>query len=674
MALLFSDKLLAPTKKDKFSFSTCSFFFFLILLFFAEGYAQTKVDSLKQLLQTQLSSEEQIKIEIEIVNKLIQSDPKSADPYLDILEKKLDFNDNTEFLILYYYAKSIRHRQKRNLDEAKKDVERALIYANKGKDSLKFKAKLYNSLGAIADDDSNIKEAVKNHLIALEYAKKTKDPDLIATVLSGLGRAYLYIPETKIAKEYYERAIAIKEENKKFDSHLAVYYNNLSICFDKEKKYDSSLIYINKSIFLKKKEKDFFKLISAYNNKAYTLYLLKRYKEAETNVKLAIKIADSLNLEDETLYPYATYSEILIAQNKLDEAEIAMNKSIDLSKKYDDLYLADDNLFMLYSVYNEKGNYKKALDYFKQRSVVLDSIRAKRKRYQENKLAIEYETEKKNKAITLLNAENEINSLDLKKSRQLQITFLLTALLAFVVIALLWSRHKSKVKTDRLIKEALEKSYEKKLNDTELQALRAQMNPHFLFNCLNSINSFIIKNEQEQASEYLSKFSMLIRKVLSNSKASKVTLADELEALELYIEMEALRLDNVFEYKITIGENVEKDYLEIPPLIIQPYVENSIWHGLLHKTKGNGKLLVDIQQKEDAIICTIEDNGIGREAAEKIKNKNSIKRKFFGMNITKERLEHINEKFKDATNVTVTDLKNESGLDTGTRVVIRIAI
>ncbi|MEM7187749.1 MAG: histidine kinase, partial [Bacteroidota bacterium] len=197
-------------------------------------------------------------------------------------------------------------------------------------------------------------------------------------------------------------------------------------------------------------------------------------------------------------------------------------------------------------------------------------------------------------------------------------------------------------------------------------------NPHFLFNCLNSINSFIIKNEQEKASEYLSKFSMLIRKVLSNSKASKVTLADELEALELYIEMEALRFNNSFEHSITVGKEVEKDYLEIPPLIIQPYVENSIWHGLMHKSNGTGRLHVDIQQEDDTLICTIEDNGIGREAAGRIKSRSVVKRKSFGMNITKERLEHINEKAKDTTHVAVIDLKDANGEAAGTRVVIKI--
>lgn len=645
---------------------------FVVLSF--QNYAQSKIDSLENLLTTKLSKEEQIKVEIQIVNRLIQRDPKKADVYLTTLEEKLNSQSNTTSLVLFYYAKSIRSRQKRERDQAVKDVKNALIYANKDKDSIKFKAKLYNSLGAIADDDKNYKESIKNHLIALEYAKKTKIPKKIATVLAGLGRVYLGIPETKIAKEYYEKAIAIKLENKQFDYSLAIYYNNLSICFDNEKKYDKSLLYLDKSIALKKKNSTPFKLISAYNNKAFTLSLLKRYKKAEIFVRKSIKIADSLHLENETIYPYSTLSEILLDQNKIKEGELWMEKSITLSKKYDDLSLVEKNLDLLYKVNYEKGNYKKALNYNKRRNVVMDSIRSKRKKNEENKLAIEYQTKKKNAAIEKLSQENKIKEVELKKSKQLQLALLVTALLAIAILALLWSRYKNKRKTDELLKKAMESNFERKLADSELQALRAQMNPHFLFNCLNSINSFIIKNDQEQASEYLTKFSKLIRLVLSNSKLSKVTLANELEALKLYIEMEALRFNDKFEYKIIVDNEIEKDYIEIPPLLMQPYVENSIWHGLMHKTDALGKLLIHVKLENNNLICIIEDNGIGREAALKRKSKSAEKRKSFGMNITKERLKYINHKSKETTFVNIEDLVDQNKKSLGTRVLIKIGL
>ncbi len=652
----------------------CFVSLFLIISLVFTSRAQTKVDSLEQLLKTPLAKNEQLKIEINIVNKLLQSNPKKADSYLNILEKKINSKSSTKFLVQFYYAKSIRHRQKRKLDSARIVIKKALIYANTDKDSLEFKAKLYNSLGAIADDNDNIKEAVKNHLIALDYAKKNANPNMIATVLSGLGRAYLGVPEVEIAKDYYLKAIKIKEENNIFDSSLAIYYNNLSICFDKEKKHEQSLFYLDKSIALKKKSETPFSLISAYNNKAYTLYLLNQYKKAEKTVKKAIKIADSLQIERETIYPYATLSEILIEQGKLKEAEVVMNKSIELSKLYNNLNLAEDNLFMLYRVHYKKGNYKSALEYYEKMIVVKDSIRNKKRRFEEHKLATQYKTNQKNKEIELLSKENKISEIELKKSNQLKITFLITALLSLIVLVLLWLRYKNKAKTDALLAEAMERSFEKKLADSELQSLRAQMNPHFLFNCLNSINSFIIKNEQEQASEYLSKFSKLIRQVLNNSKASRITLANELETLELYIEMESLRFSKKFDYNISVASNVEVDYLEVPPLIIQPYVENSIWHGLMHKTEGKGKLNINITQSIDFITISVEDNGVGRDKAIKLKSKTAIKSKSYGMNITKERLKYINKNNKQLTDIEIIDLKDKKGNALGTKVVLKIGL
>lgn len=637
--------------------------------------AQVNTDSLINSLQTLVSVDEKLATRLLLSEALLESNLEKARESLDLVFSELNENSKPKFWLRYHLDESIYHRINGDVTQGLISANKALDFVDSIRDSIRFKSKIYNSLGALYDDNSNVKLSLDNHFKALRYAEAINYEAQVATICNGIGRVYLFLSEYDNAKKYYLRAIEIAERRNLYDQHLGTSYTNLSNCYDAEGKYEESLVYLEKSIQLKEKKNSFVSVIPSYNNKAYTLYLMNRLKDAETTIKKAIHLADSLAIETETMYAYSTYAEILFAQNKVEKAEQYMTTSIEMSKKNKDLYLAKYNLDLMYNIYAKKGDYKKALDFFKERSVVMDSVYNIRSRSEIEELALTYETEKKNKEIELLNTENQLNTIDLKKSRQLQIAFLIVALLAFVVMALLRSRHKNKVKTDKILKEALQKSYEKKLSDSELQALRAQMNPHFLFNCLNSINSFIIKNEQEQASEYLSKFSMLIRKVLSNSKSSKVTLANELEALELYIEMEALRFGNSFEHAINIGEHVEKDYLEIPPLIIQPYVENSIWHGLMHKTNGQGKLVVDIQQEEDMLICTIQDNGVGREAASAIKSKQgAIKRKSFGMNITKERLEHINEKHKETSHVEISDLKSESGAALGTRVIIKIAI
>ena len=622
----------------------------------------------------ELDENGRLKIAVELLDLYLEFEPKRVPDQITKIESMLDEEADPKMLVQFYLLKSTHLKNEGQYQEAGVIVNQALPYARDHDDSLYLLAKAYNTLGSITDDEGNIELSIKYHLKALRYSEKLNDPNLAADIYAGLGRAYMFLSEYKAAKDYYLRAIRLKEESQNFDIQLGEFYQKISNCFDTEEMYDSSLYYLDKSIQLNKKYNHPIRLVTDYNNKAYTLLLMNKLPEAERNVRRAIFLADSLKEEVEAMYPCSTYAEILFAQNRYNEAEKMMERSISVSRKYNDLYLAKYNLDLLYNIHYQIGDYKKALEYFQQKSMVNDSIYNSESRQAIEKLALEYETEKKNKAIELLNKENKIKAIELKKSNQLQIAFFVAALLSLTVLGLLWSRQKNKVKTDQLMKEAMEKSFEKKLSDTELQALRAQMNPHFLFNCLNSINSFIIKNEQEQASEYLSKFSKLIRQVLHNSKSPKITLSNELESLRLYIEMESLRFNGKFEYEINVDPELDVDYLEVPPMILQPYVENSIWHGLMHKKEGIGRLNITIEKQESMLLCTIVDNGIGRKAAKQIKSKSAVKNKSYGMSITRDRLSYINRKFNESAHVEVVDLEDNHDNSMGTKVVLKIMI
>lgn len=227
---------------------------------------------------------------------------------------------------------------------------------------------------------------------------------------------------------------------------------------------------------------------------------------------------------------------------------------------------------------------------------------------------------------------------------------------------------------NRLMKEErLRSQYEKKLANVELTALRAQMNPHFIFNCLNSIDHYIIKNETRKASEYLNSFSRLIRLILQNSRSNYINLKDELEALKLYMEMESLRFNHRFDYVVQVEKEMDLESTEIPPMIIQPYVENAIWHGLMHK-KGKGKVVLTLGRENGYLHCSIEDNGIGRDKAAQLKSKNRTRKKSMGMGITKDRINIINNLYNTDTSVHVIDLKDKQGIGVGTRIELTIPI
>jgi len=216
-------------------------------------------------------------------------------------------------------------------------------------------------------------------------------------------------------------------------------------------------------------------------------------------------------------------------------------------------------------------------------------------------------------------------------------------------------------------------SQQHKASELEMQALRAQMNPHFIFNSLNSINMFILENNKLQASEYLSKFSRLVRLILQNSQEVFIPLERELEALQLYLELESLRFEHRFEYKISVDDEVDTTMLKVPPLIIQPYAENAIWHGLMHK-KEKGHLEIELYLEKEILFCKITDDGIGRKEAAELKRKSLSTHKSMGIKITEGRIAIMQKMNGKDESVEIKDLVYADGSAAGTEVVLKIPI
>ena len=197
------------------------------------------------------------------------------------------------------------------------------------------------------------------------------------------------------------------------------------------------------------------------------------------------------------------------------------------------------------------------------------------------------------------------------------------------------------------------------------------MNPHFIFNSLSAINLFILENNRLQASEYLSKFARLVRLILQNSKEAFIPLERELDALQLYLELESLRFENKFSYKIITDELVDTSLIRVPPLIIQPYVENAIWHGLMQK-KECGHLEIELYTKDEFLFCKIADDGIGRKKAAELKSKSALSYKSMGMSITADRIAMLQQQDQLGTHIVINDLVLADGSAGGTEVIIKI--
>lgn len=245
-------------------------------------------------------------------------------------------------------------------------------------------------------------------------------------------------------------------------------------------------------------------------------------------------------------------------------------------------------------------------------------------------------------------------------------------LIAFVVFVI-WIIFYLRVRRIRRKHEVERKVLEiqKELFDLEQKSLRLQMNPHFLFNSLNSIQSFVINNDTDKAIYYLSRFSQLMRTILYNSQQTFVVLKDELEVIRNYMDLEKLRYNDAFEYNIHLDSEIEEDFFAIPPMIIQPYLENAIIHGLLNK-KEKGHIMIEIKLLGNFIFCIIQDDGIGREASARLKMQSGINHKSTGMLITQERLNILNSKNKDQITVKIIDLFDDFGEAKGTRIELMI--
>jgi LytS/YehU family sensor histidine kinase len=192
------------------------------------------------------------------------------------------------------------------------------------------------------------------------------------------------------------------------------------------------------------------------------------------------------------------------------------------------------------------------------------------------------------------------------------------------------------------------------------------MNPHFIFNALNSVNNFIAKSDERSANRYLSDFSTLMRAVLENSDEDFIPLSKELELLELYTKLEHSRFSDKFDYRITVDEDIDIDAFQIPPMLLQPYIENAIWHGLRYKEE-KGFLTIDLKSKtKDAIEISIIDNGVGRKKSAELKTTHQKKQKSKGMGNIKKRIDILNDMYKDKVDVFITDYQEDG---TGTKVI-----
>ncbi|BFP40916.1 hypothetical protein FGF1_17610 [Flavobacteriaceae bacterium GF1] len=562
------------------------------------------------------------------------------------------------------YALNQKGTVYRNLSQFKKAAalhQNALDVATEV-DNKEFIVFSLNMLGVVYRRTDAIKTALDYNQRALEVAESIADPSYhikrnINVSLNSLGNLYQTLGQYDLAISQFERALELEGQlgNK---LGLAINNQNIGDCLEHKGNLGEALKRYQKSLALNEEIKNTYGKVICKNAIAQ-IYLKQGlpHKALELLEQLAEPIS---KIKDKFIWS-SILSNTGWANMEISNYETAERKMKDALKMAAENTMPSQVIYaqrLLSQLEAKRGDYKKALDYYKEAEKFDNELKDDRNLRYINDLILRYETEKRDNQISNLANENELVKLRLRRN---QTTILVSTLVVGLVGTILFIMYRQ-----------YQSNYEKRVMGLEQNMLRSQMNPHFLFNSLNSIKLYIINNDKKNAVHYLNKFSKLVRRILDGSSLKETTLAEELETVELYLNIENIRFSEGITYSINVEDGIDTETTKIPSLVLQPFLENAIWHGLSAK-EGEKNLWLNISRKDDVhMLISIIDNGVGRATSEKIKENRVLKRKSVGIDITKERLANFAKDYQYGFDVEIIDLYDDEGNPKGTKVVLEI--
>lgn len=500
--------------------------------------------------------------------------------------------------------------------------------------------------------------AIKNYRLAVKQSMLTKDSSNIVAALVNIGLTYNQLDDNRLAAYYTRQALPYLGKE---DYPRLITYFNLTDYYLNMEMQDSVRYFLTKANAIAVKLNDEAAIHSIEIKQALLMIAEKKYGPAKIALQKSLDYLLKNEPSTNTVNCLLVYASLDTAQNNYSDADKHLNLLRNVARKIDMKVYQLEALKLHIVVKQRLGQYKQAFELQKDFIAINDSVKTKNAQTELAQLQAEFQTSQKEEKIRLLQSENQIKDLEIEASfrnKTLLILMLLGLVFVFGVVY--------------YIRQLRSKTELQNLRSTlEIKALRSQMNPHFIFNSLNSIQKYIWENRQEDASEYLTKFARLIRLVLENSLYESVKLTDELASLRLYVEMEQRRNNQKFDYTIALAENIDPESTLIPPLLLQPYIENAIWHGLSQKD-GHGQLDIVIEKTAENLICRIEDDGIGRARSAEIRVE-GIHKKSLAMNISSQRIEWLKKESKVKSSVEIID-KFDGNEATGTTVLLTLPL
>lgn len=630
---------------------------FALCLGFHSGFGQSVSPDLQNLVDSIITAAPKHFVELAEPLKNYERDTLAL-RYLNALALKRNYPEGQAYALNQL---GIKYRDISQYGKAMKLHQEALKIASDA-DNTEFRVLSMNFISLVYRKLDAIKSALDYSQEALELAERQPNPTTglkrsINLSLNSIGNIYKTL-------EQYDLAIAKFEESKQLEEELgmglgiAENLQNIGECYEAQGKLEASLTNYEAALdFNQKIGSDRIHLNSNLGIAHIYVHMGKQEEALERLLEL-LPLSQALGDQQMIAMIHNNLGWTYTIMKKYAEADAQLQIGLDIAQRYklpSEIVEANTRLHDL----NERmGDYKKSLHYFKRAQQVRKEISNDRNRNYVADMLSGYESEKRSYELQDLARQNELANLKLRKNRT---TMLVVGIFLLLLTGIFYILHRQN-----------QLKNEKKLLTLEQSMLRSQMNPHFLFNSLNSIKLYIINNDKKNAVHYLNKFSKLVRKILEASSQKEITLAEELETVELYMNIEDIRFSYQIDFRIRVGQDIDIHQVKIPSLIIQPFLENALWHGLSSK-EGVKKIdLHAYKEGEGFIIISITDNGVGREAAEIIKEGRVLKRKSVGIDITKERLANFSKDFQNSFKVEIEDLHDQDGNASGTRVNLRI--
>jgi tetratricopeptide (TPR) repeat protein len=631
-------------------------FFFFILIWGISTAQNTQIDSLKRILVYTKMDTSKVNQYNKMADLYKEINPDSTLFYAQkatALSLKTNFtfglatanvNKGNASIILGNYPVALKYF------ETAQDQFKKVLQQDPDKKQVKSGfARAYASSGVVYSEQSNQSMALKNYEEALKLYQEIDEQANVAKALNNIGIIYKAQLNYPKALEYLKRASQI--QSALGEQNAPVTLTNIGVIYFETGQDKKAFLYYEKAkkLFEKNDNKRGFALLSNY---------LGDYYKKQKDLKLAGDFyKKSLDLYEElqnkfgaslSLYNIGT---LLKEQKKYKEAMPFAQKSLAYAKEIEVLDQTYHSEKLLSELYESLNDPKAALLHYKNYVEARESIINEETSMKFALAEVNYEYKKKE---ALLSEKN-------KRQIQFIIFSILGTLLLIALILVIYNR--MQVKRQLTLK--------KEVAEYEQKALHLQMNPHFVFNCLSSISSFIVQNGTDSALKYLSKFSKLMRLTLEYSKGSLIPIDKEIESLQNYLELEQLRFHDKFEFEIRSSGRVEFN-MGLSPLLIQPFVENAILHGIVPK-KGSGKIEVDFDVEKNQLICTITDDGIGFSESKHLKENSVTAHKSMALEITKKRLEIMESITSKSAQIEITELQSNNK-KIGTKVVLRLPV